>query len=135
MGKEIQLNIQTVPVKIKILEVDGKKMTLAVFRQIPEISKSEMEDSIDDIDVIGWVSHGDKSLILSWDGILYKSTFKQEEYQKTFKEINYNLGKKISNYEAQILRERLVDNQRWYKEDLFFYKEFFDPEKQIYIAI
>jgi len=80
MEKNI-LNIKTLPVSIKVVEVNNKKMTISVFNQIPEVSIDKSNiihySNIDKY-LIGWVlrdSGREKYLLYTAKGILYKSNF------------------------------------------------------------
>lgn len=90
-----ELSIKTVPVEIRVLTVDGKRMTKSVFNQITEVTHAgkilkinESRVSIGCV-VLGWVYsgvegdlsgqykhvvyHDDGVLMRTWDGDVYDS--------------------------------------------------------------
>lgn len=80
METKKELTIKTVPVEIKVLTVDGKRMTLSVFKQIPEVQGSIVFYNEDErefqrtADPLGWSRVNEVDfLIYQEDGILRKA--------------------------------------------------------------
>lgn len=75
------LSINTLKVEIKTLSIGGKQMTLSVFKQIPFLLVSSLNED-DDI-ILGWVKYkmqfNDYFLIVIRNGILYKGSFHSPE--------------------------------------------------------
>ena len=151
------LSITTIPVTIKVLEVGGKRLTLSVFRQIPEdfFFGDDISDEQRAAWYLGWVDYNGKWLLFSRDGILVKDRF-------DFKRENIVISGRYSHSKKNIERMRadptymdgkwgnlLADNERrhneiyeewrtgeekrmaWNKQ----YQILMTNDKQIYIAI
>ena len=136
METKIDLSIKTIPVEIKVLTVDGKRMTLSVFRQIPEYSGpyTEFKDGVlrPIVHVLGWCSFFKagkvgkymfepivhdvhKWIILSKDGVLFKCS-----------------DNRVLDYWDNIWR----DGGFYTHEELTTHvRSLFNPENQIYISI
>lgn len=100
------LKIATIPITIRVIEVNNKKMTISVFNQIisKDIVGSEIiNDNNFEKHLLGWVSRSDnkeKALIYSINGCLYKDVFWIGYMTADFKEekeLNSDDLKKIEN--------------------------------------
>lgn len=126
------LSIKTVPVEIRVLTVDGKRMTKSVFNQITSNFNGhgivECSDRFEQftvlVDVLGWVYSGiegdasgqHKHLIYAKNGILYKVWF-------------HDLMDGLKG-------QSLVDSLECYLENISTaMKNLFCPQNQIFISI
>jgi len=86
MEDKKSLSIKTVPVEIRVLLVDGKRMTLSVFRQIIDgdgkLFSYENDSFLINCNVLGWVKNPEKRSGVNWSekvlvysraGVLYKN--------------------------------------------------------------
>lgn len=80
-----KITISTVPVRIRVIEVGGKRMTISVFNQIQEYYFFDPETDDEHLrkEFLGWVSYKEKQYILFYrDGTLCKDCF-EKEYSDT----------------------------------------------------
>ena len=70
------LEIKTATIEIKVIRVDGHKMTKATFWQIEQDDKS----NIDDESVLGWVNDNHVWLIFNVNGKVKKRAFRVSVY-------------------------------------------------------
>ena len=125
MGNQIELSIQTVPVKIKLLEVDGKKMTISVFKQIPKVDIDDFCNRYFEHTILGWVNREGKHLIVARNSILYKTNLPSFD--------GYMGGKAfLLKKEFQSKREGIKNNYELISK---MFNEFIKDDNQIYIAI
>lgn len=149
-----KISIQTVPVTIRVMEVGGKRMTLAVFNQIQngDFFSEEIADEDREACYIGWVSHkGEKYILFHIGGNLKKDKF---EYRRTDKSLKIRLENERRNFEYwekhsdrhpdkfEAADNALIKAKAEYDEDFIFCKELnnaylqrFVDEAQIFIAI
>ena len=75
------MEIVSLPVQIKTLVVDGKKMTLAVFRQLPEEEAYNPDGTMKNDGFIGIVRYEFRNIpiwaVRAEDGCLYKSRIRE----------------------------------------------------------
>ena len=84
-----KITISTVPVTIRVMEVGGKRMTLAVFNQIRsgDFFSEEMTDEDRDSSFLGWVSHKEERFILFHIcGHLKKDKYEYQRIDRKIKE-------------------------------------------------
>lgn len=137
--------ISTVPVTIKVMEVGCKKMTMSVFKQIPEYEFYVLENSeIRKSSFLGWVcieKYG-KFFIFSLSGILYK--WKIRDYAAERREDNkYIAGLKREmvfkdSENINRLKLEIEDFEKLMHETSMEESEtnsYLTPQNQIYISI
>lgn len=96
-GEQKELSIKTVPVEIRVLTVDGKRMTKSVFDQIistryPDVVEFNGGKWLSLVSVLGWVrGREDKHLLYHKDGVLFKSS-----WDRVFDSINKKLLSELS---------------------------------------
>lgn len=85
------LTISTLPVTIRVMEVGGKRLTLSVFKQIPEgyyFFDNEFTDEQRREQYLGWVIYSDRRYILYHRfGILLKDDFEEMRVTKNIREL------------------------------------------------
>jgi hypothetical protein len=141
--------ISTMPVTIKIMEVGGKKMTMSVFKQIPECHFYRGDADSQKESFLGWVfieKYG-RFFVFSIDNILYK--WKITAYSQHERENNDRLKdiyKKISHcesYKYQLDKiEALILEKDQFIEDMSYLEMekqetnlYLNEKNQIYISI
>lgn len=145
-----KISIQTVPVTIRVMEVGGKRMTLAVFNQIQadDFFGEEITDEDRESSFIGWVSHKDEKYILfHLYGNLKKDLYEHQkvgQYTKICYENRKNSLEAAKRVGAETQRQ--VDEfekaKKDYDDEVAYcfkvnkqYVERFTDETQIFIAI
>jgi len=133
MAKE-NVNISTVPVTIRVIEVGNKKMTISVFNQIPEKDFSYESDKDG---FLGWVSYKDeKFIIFTRNNILLKH---EKEYVS--REISSNYNEVIENrwtvrdLDEEDKEERINRYNIAVQNLKNKYRDLLKNENQIYIAV
>lgn len=146
-----KISIQTVPVTIRVMEVGGKRMTLAVFNQIQagDFFSEEITDEDREKFFIGWVSHkGEKYILFHLDGNLKKDLFEFQrvgEYTKVCYEnrkASLEIAKKRGEYVSPRQQEDFDKAKKDYDNEFEYcrtlnkqYMDAFTDETQIFIAI
>lgn len=133
-----KIEISTVAVRIRVIEVGGKKMTISVFGQIQD--DYFFDEDVSDEDRIkgylGWVSHKEKKYVLFYrDGGLFRDEF---EYNKVNPSLLYALRRaNISQRKNEIDSAMAAINKDQEKCDALNkpYLDLFTNENQIYISI
>jgi len=151
-----KIQINTVPVTIRVMEVGGKKMTLSVFNQIQrlgffnediDISEDERKEMF-----LGWVSYkGSKFVIFVFDGCL-----KKDEYTYAIPNVSIKISlrkekERLVGYiriygendrltisqklKVEALEKEWNNESVWAAEENRMYGELCTPESQIFIAI
>jgi|LakMenE01Jun11ns_1017448.scaffolds.fasta_scaffold9349488_2 hypothetical protein len=144
-------SIETFGVTIRLLHVDKKKMTLAVFRQIP---KGEADDNSTNWGVV-YYPHDDeqKWLVFSRGERLYKraimefprfgirsresrvSSLKEAEFQARIKQVVYEDGEALSELESNLRRLAAVRKAQLeldsFESEKAKEREFYEQEKRL----
>jgi hypothetical protein len=148
-----KITISTVPVTIRVMEVGGKRLTLAVFNQIQsgDFFDEETDESERESSFLGWIQHKDSKYVLfHQNGSLKKDEF---VYMRT----DDFLWKVVKRCRESVIRAstpgylhipieqakiELEKAEREYQSDVDFcrehndkYMKMFADEAQIFIAI
>ena len=123
-----QASLDTMSVTIKALHVNGKQMTLAVFRQLPMICPYNDNGKPIEADFWGLVRYqikedGDTWIVLSTNGILYRSTPKNPllnmyYLNNYFRKVHDICDQQQINQELEIFydQKRIIDESLPYPE-------------------
>lgn len=122
--KKKSIQISTIPVTIKIIQVGGKKLTVSVFNQIPidDTFYTKMSNEERLVSFIGWVERDSKYILYSLDGIL----------------LRFIIDKKLLNSTSDWDYKKSQYQKRYklkYKDFIIDLNSFLDNKNQIYIAI
>jgi hypothetical protein len=149
-----KISIQTVPITIRVMEVGGKRMTLAVFNQIRagDFFGEEMTDEDRESSFIGWVSHKEERFILFHiGGYLKKDKYEYQSIDRKIKESFILASRNLEHWEGikdknpemystlkasfeKALKDRNEDVEFCHNYNDGYAKRFTD-ETQIFIAI
>lgn len=153
-----KISIQTVPVTIRVMEVGGKRMTLAVFNQIQsgDFFSEEISDEEREKFFIGWVSHkGEKYIVFHENGNLKKDKHVRLTIEYAFQH-DLKMARERFEYMMKLpenahgrsepyfslTKENYERARSEYKREADFcrewnskYENFFTDETQIFIAI
>jgi hypothetical protein len=150
-----KIQINTVPVTIRVMEVGGKRMTLSVFNQIRNgdffdddtISEAERKEAF-----LGWVSYkGDKYVIFAISGCLKKDKYTHQYVDASIRRALSDSKDRLKHYvviygeENSLTKSESARVERLTKEvkdDIDFvdsynkkYMELCTDESQIFISI
>lgn len=118
--------ISTMPVTIKVMEVGGKKMTMSVFKQIPEMhfirngtNREQRQASF-----LGWVKIPNVGyfFVFTVDSVLYK--WRWENYKSVIEKIG-SIKNNIKNIENTI-NNRVSQIEDRYNRDIDYIKKNLD---------
>lgn len=144
------LEIKTVPVTIRVVEVGGKRMSLSVFKQIQD--DYFFSDEYDGVAIfLGWVDYGgNKHILFSYNGNLMKDTF-EIEHVSSFTELQLKAATEhatiarkcgYAGWDKDAVENRLkVAIEKHLSEKQFCelcnrpYYDLMTPETQVFISI
>lgn len=140
-----KIEIDTLPVTIRVVEVGGKRMTKAVFNQIPEgefIDSFDTHEPHEGTHYLGWVNTGkEKAIIFTYENVLYKDSYQQASVEKVV-ETEYINNKKYKNSTNETLKNIYIEAKKEYDRDYELcqqwndaYKKYLQDAQQLYIAI
>lgn len=112
MPAEQTLSIKTATIEIKVVRVDGHKMTKATFRQIPTDNEIVIEK---DKQVLGWVNENGNTVILfTHDNKIWRRTicrwaghdcYGDAKYTGTSVEAQYHMNSGVAWEYGEICRK------------------------------
>ena len=135
-----ELSIETLPVEIKIIMLDKKRLTKAVLKQIPITSLTLTEMSEDFLfEPLGWVDNSDEYLILgNQNGVLVATKF-ASSYLSWANSINFHFfeDKPTVQYANRGIANEIFIKRTWSDAPISKKLSSFmsDLSNQIYIAI
>lgn len=140
-----KIEIGTLPVTIRVVEVGGKRMTKAVFNQIPEsefIDTSDTFEPHEGTHYLGWVKVGDeKAIIFTYDNVLYKYTYSRATPEKQVVS-EYSRSKRHKDSNNEMLKNIYIQAKKEYDRDYELcqqwncaFENYLLDSQQLYIAI
>ena len=136
--------INTLPITIRVVEVGGKRMTKAVFNQIPDYEFIDFNtgEPYEGMESFGWVKVGEnKSIIFVYENILYKDTY-ERQYLDSSLRTNVNRYKIYEKSEQDNLKHYYTEAKKLYEDDIesckkinSWYEPYLQDSQQLYIAI